>query len=146
LAYDLVRRLDPQSVLDVGCGYNEFCHWIKSNFGIRAVGVDFACPGADIICSAHQLPFPDNSFDLVTSFDTLEHLPPKAVLPVLREIARVGRYYIFSIHVRKSRHSVNGSNLHPTVQRRPWWKIKIGEAGGTVNPWKRKKYLYGAFV
>lgn len=42
---------------------------------------------ADI--STAPFPFPDASFDLVSFSEVAEHLPPNALLPVLREIARV---------------------------------------------------------
>jgi GT2 family glycosyltransferase len=44
-----------------------------------------------VIGSGFDLPFPDDSFDLVTSHDTLEHLPAERKSEFLAELVRVSR-------------------------------------------------------
>lgn len=74
------------SVLDVGCGHNEFVKaWRAYSSVHHGVGVDFACPGADHIGAITELPF---QADLVTAFDVLEHLPEHEVMPALLEMAK----------------------------------------------------------
>ena len=129
-----------RTLLDVGCGYNEFVINARK-LGIEATGVDFACPGADIIAPADRLPFPAKSHDLLTSFDMLEHLTPDQVRPVLKEFARVSNHFIFSISYVPSVNKVQGEGLHPTVRSKEWWIARIQEAGGEVH--SEGNYLMG---
>jgi ubiquinone/menaquinone biosynthesis C-methylase UbiE len=137
-ALPLVREVP--SLLDVGCGHNEFATKCRS-LGIAATGVDFACPSADVIASAEALPFEDKSFHTLTAFDMLEHLLPEQVEPVLREFARLSHHFVFSISYVPSIHKVAGETLHPCVRPEDWWIQRIHEAGGTVQ--KTGKYLHG---
>lgn len=131
------------SILDVGCGYNEFIKGIKqTNPNIKALGVDFSCPGADKIVDAKNLPFNDKEWEIITSFDMLEHLLPDEVPVVLREFARVSHKFIFSICYRPSVILWKGHNLHPTVQPESWWINEITKAGGK-NIKKHENYLVG---
>lgn len=101
-AYDeAVAHAPGCDVLDVGCntGYGTVRF---APVAARVVGVDVS-PGAIeaarqrasdgrpefVLTSGFELPFPGDSFDLVTSFQVLEHVPDP--LAYLREIARVAR-------------------------------------------------------
>ncbi len=139
-AYDFVENfLRPNSILDLGCGHNEFCHHFKDRM-LRCVGVDFACPSADVMCPITELPFGDKEFHLVTAFDVLEHLRPEEVEPALMEMARVSRMYLVSIAYRPSLWLVEGENLHPTVQPEAEW-INALLQHGLVG--RHGRYLYG---
>lgn len=119
------------SLVDVGCGWNEFVRSIRGREPqVVATGVDFACPGADVITAASKLPFADKSIGVVTSFDMLEHLLPEEVEPVLAEFARVAHSFVFSISYQPSRVKWKGKTLHPTVYPQTWWINKIIAAGG----------------
>lgn len=134
------------SVLDVGCGHNEFVKAWRESKGQaqkwQAIGCDFACPSADTLALATALPFGADSYDLVTAFDVLEHLPEAEVMPALREMARVARWYCFSIATRPSTILWQGQNLHPTVRPLDWWHDRIREAGG-VSEMGPPAYVYG---
>lgn len=117
------------SLVDVGCGWNEFVKGLR-DLSVDATGVDFACPGADIIAPAGQLPFSNKQFGVLTSFDMLEHLRPEEVTDVLSEFARVSHSFVFSISYQPSRVKWQGETLHPTVYPQEWWINKIIAAGG----------------
>jgi SAM-dependent methyltransferase len=142
-AMRFMRDWQFKSLLDVGCGHNEFVKNLRKALpAVRAIGVDFACPGADIIAAASALPFADKSFDVLTCFDALEHLEPGEVAPSLSEVARVSGRFCFSICHRASVFLWQGENLHPTVQPEAWWIEQIEMAGG-YEIQKDGRYLHG---
>lgn len=93
-------RLAPDSrVLDVGCAAGYFCEVMAAR-GHRVAGIE---PSAAIIDDARarlgpdrvhfgtldDAPFPDSSFDLVTLWDVVEHLPtPIEALRTVRRLLR----------------------------------------------------------
>jgi hypothetical protein len=117
-------------VLDVGCGWNEFARHLRDDLGVEASGVDFACPGADVVAPAHQLPVSNKSVGVLTSFDMLEHLEPSEIPVVLAEFARVSAAFVFSISYQPSRVKWKGETLHPSVFPEEWWINQIIAAGG----------------
>src|SRR3989442_799051 len=89
---------DVHSVLDVGCGAGEFLRWLPDSYW--KVGLDFSyealirAGSRTIQGSIGALPFASFSFDLVTCFEVLEHLPHQTFPDAVHELERVGRKYI----------------------------------------------------
>ncbi len=89
---------DVQTVLDVGCGGGEFLRWLPDSYW--KVGLDFSYEAViragkrTIQGTVGALPFAPASFDLVTCFEVLEHLPYQMFPHALRELERVSRKYI----------------------------------------------------
>ncbi len=89
----------PGRILDVGSGYGFFLHYM-ANRGWRADGIEISQPGRNY-CQTHfpglnirSTPLPDpsipgNSYDAVTLFYVIEHLPDPLI--VLREVFRLLR-------------------------------------------------------
>lgn len=98
------KALKPESVLDVGCGEGFTLEKFKNkNIGKKLVGIDFLDTAIKIgkkerpyldlrIGNIYDIPFKDNSFDLVVCSEVLEHVddPEKA----LSELERVTKKYI----------------------------------------------------
>ena len=87
--------------LDAGCGTGFNAMEMEKSCGTRMFGVDLA-PLAlryaqerkfrrGTVASVTSLPFRDGSFDLITSFDVLSHLPRGDESKALQEFARVLR-------------------------------------------------------
>lgn len=94
-----VARYGHGKLLDVSCGEGTFLR-LARRAGFEAIGIDFSAAALQknhranslnqlALANAQQLPFPDNSFDVVTNIGSLEHYfdPAKAV----HEMARVLR-------------------------------------------------------
>jgi SAM-dependent methyltransferase len=80
----LFATIRPSNALDVGCGVGELVKQIRQE-GVQSYGIDlpsnsthWAMAGAEpdsmFGADARQLPFADNSFDLVMSFGVIEHI------------------------------------------------------------------------
>jgi len=82
-----IAEIESEGVcLDLGCGDG----WSKEeleNLGYVWVGGDISpSSNASAVCDGHHLPFPDDCFDLVISYATLEHF--HAPWLAIKEISR----------------------------------------------------------
>jgi len=107
--------LTGKDVLDIGCGFGWFeQHALKRDVkkiiamdhtdeDLRTIRkfildqrVDFS------VGSAIALPFPDNSFDTIVTWEVLEHIPRQTEVQMFREMNRVlrpgGRIYLSTPH------------------------------------------------
>jgi SAM-dependent methyltransferase len=127
--------LSPRKVLDVGCGTGRMIYLLRQ-LGVDARGIDishYAISRAGVETQpfiSHgditKLPFPDKSFDLVTTFDVLEHIPTDKLEKAISECNRVSRTYIMhklyaieNTWIRK----LHGSDLsHVSVYGCDWWR------------------------
>jgi 2-polyprenyl-3-methyl-5-hydroxy-6-metoxy-1,4-benzoquinol methylase len=91
-----VRRYPQCTMLDIGCGWEaRLLRELEAHIG-RGVGIDFKAPNIkterlETISAVLKgdLPFKENSFDLITMLAVLEHLEHPEV--ILKEIARLLR-------------------------------------------------------
>jgi|GEM_PF-1116458 len=141
-AKHIVNKFSPSSVLDVGCAKG-FLVKALVELGVDAYGVDPSeyafnevpadIKGRTVIGAAQQLHDEDNSFDLVTCFDVLEHIPEKDVPQVLSEMLRVSKQWlIIRVATKELPNDVDAN--HATIREKDWWIEKIKEAGGIVEP------------
>jgi ubiquinone/menaquinone biosynthesis C-methylase UbiE len=90
--------VDPEeaTVLDVGAGTGMFTHW-WTELGAKTVGLELsenmirrsACPELMQVGNVYEIPFDDDSFDIVFAGNLLHHL--ERPQDALREMARVAR-------------------------------------------------------
>ncbi len=104
---ELIRPLPILKVLEVGCGEGYLTRYIKDFKKAAIQGLDLYPEVISLaknlhrdinfgVASVYQLPYPDNSFDLVTACEVLEHL--EHPLAGLDECLRVSRSYcLFSV-------------------------------------------------
>src|SRR5918992_747895 len=106
MAIPQLPPLDGLRVLEIGCGRGGFSHYLASK-GADLVAADFSPAAVDIagrrlepygaaepvVADVQALPFERDSFDLVVSLDTIEHVtyPTRAVAELVRVLRPGGR-------------------------------------------------------
>lgn len=99
IAQELAGDLKEKVVLDAGCGDGWYSALMQEK-GAVVHGTDFsgkAISFAEIILpkvsfkvgSLLELPYEDNFFDVVFSFQVLEHIPPEDLPQAIKEVYRV---------------------------------------------------------
>ena len=118
-----VVGLQPKSMIDIGCGHNEFLGLIKKSYNdkISLLGVDIACPSADLIAPAHKIPIKNSSYDMLVSFDCMEHIPEEEVKPSYKEFARVADRIYIKISLTHSKTRIDEEPLHVCIKSKDWW-------------------------
>lgn len=108
-----ILPLLPQSadrVIDIGCGEGNTLEWIKERIDVNWIGgvelhedaAKIACGKLDWLCRENienvELPFPENSIDLILCLDVLEHLiDPWSTIKKLSRLVSPGGSLIASI-------------------------------------------------
>jgi SAM-dependent methyltransferase len=143
---EVVRAVNGRSaptILDCGCGTGSNVAWLRE-YG-EAYGFDLTWNGLDLghkmgrrhiaRASIAAIPFPDERFDLATSFDVFQCLPDAVELAAIREMSRVlrpGGHLILNVaalNVLRGNHAV----LSEEVRRYTPARLRyIVEAGGFV--------------
>jgi SAM-dependent methyltransferase len=86
-------------VLDVGCDAKPYSPFFKEKAEIY-IGVDVdSVLNADVVCIAENLPFANESFDVISSTQVLEHVDdPKKVIEEMHRVLKLGGVAICSTH------------------------------------------------
>jgi 2-polyprenyl-3-methyl-5-hydroxy-6-metoxy-1,4-benzoquinol methylase len=137
-----VGSISPNRILDIGCGEGKVLEQLRANHPAPSTGIDLdpariylaKSRSGDILFAvgnAQELPFEDNSFDLVMILEVLEHVGEPDI--VLREASRVTSKFLLS-----------------SVPNEPWWRIGnlarlkyIRDLGNTpehINHWSVRSF------
>lgn len=93
LILQMIKDIDYSSVLEIGCGSGELSHYLK-NYN----GIDFSKTSCKFIMGdAHELPFKNNSVDLILLLDLLEHTGDKIVMEEVYRIIKPNGYVIITV-------------------------------------------------
>jgi len=96
--------LNPKNCLDVGCGTGELVRALR-RFNIEAWGVEISPVAVELADKKvrpyikqgdiNKLPYDKEQFDLVLTFDVMEHLERDKIRTALDETFRVAKKYIY---------------------------------------------------
>lgn len=97
-----IKDLKNKKILDIGCGFGAFIKYALEKGSIEVSGIEISeddlkeakssFKSSKVIlkeASAVSLPFPNNYFDTVVSFEVLEHIPKNTENKMFSEINRV---------------------------------------------------------
>lgn len=133
----LSSGLTFDTALEIGCGNGGLVEKLRQA-GKTAYGLEYSTwlfdkhlkkrndPLKYFHGDASDIDFPDNAFDLVCSFDVLEHLPEDLAIKAVNEIYRVTKKYFYgTISDRLDFHK----KFHLTVKPHSWWNDYFIDAG-----------------
>lgn len=134
-AEEFALQLGGSTLLDVGVGRGHFMKRMIQH-GFHVTGVEPSSAARDVSDNslidayAHDMPLPDQSFDIVCCLDVLEHVPRAYIEPSLAEMARVTKGPAI---ISAADHSdiVDGVELHISSMPFDQWQRLI-EAHFTV--------------
>lgn len=137
------EQLNPQSILEVGCGKGHVVAHLRQMFPIvrcAALDIDWTelnestqkAPYADYLCgSAYGLPFGKASFDLVICVEVLEHLEePHLALEEMRRVA--AKHLILSVPHEPIWRALN-------IARGVYWP-DWGNTPGHIQHWSTSQF------
>ena len=140
----ITNKLKVKNILDVGCGRGYAVkEFIKRGYDCKGIEISSwlfendlrELKEQDLVfhTSSKELPFEDNSFNLIFCTDVIEHIPEQDIISSINEMVRVSnKYLFFTIAKSKSDYELNGFNPHLTIKPREWW-IKIIEIEGNTK-------------
>ncbi|MFA5117953.1 MAG: class I SAM-dependent methyltransferase [Candidatus Omnitrophota bacterium] len=148
---DYYHLTENAAILDIGCAKGFMLYDFKAALPKGTVaGVDVSRYAIESsleevkpylrIASAEKLPFPDKSFDLVISINSIHNLPLERLKDSLREIERVSRGHSY-ITVDAWRNTQERENLFKwvltaeTMMHVDDWKKLFSEVGFSGDYW-----------
>jgi len=88
-----IMELNPKKVLEIGVGDGFVSKYLKER-GVNVITLDIdERLKPDAVGSVLDIPFSESSFDVVTCYEVLEHLPYENFKKALSEIFRVSKSY-----------------------------------------------------
>lgn len=124
LASDLLEEVRPSGtrwrILDVG-GRTALLRSFLPKDDVVLVDLEVSGEPGLVLGDGSELPFADASFDVVTAFDTLEHVPPRRRKAFVDEVRRVAKRYVMLVGPYQAREVEEAERL---LQR--FMKDKLG--------------------
>lgn len=143
-----------RSYLDIGCGRGEMLEYARTLGYTDVAGLEVVpalCGGDVMQCAIHDLhKIPSLHYDLVTSFDVIEHVLPDDDSTLLAQMARIARKYLtVTANNRPSIDPTTGNDLHVNIRDydawdlmiRTIWQSTLFEPNYSVERAKNKRYI-----
>jgi glycosyltransferase involved in cell wall biosynthesis len=120
IAEQIVKRIAPQKVLDVGCAKGFLVEALRKH-GVKAYGIDVSAyaieevqPEIREFCSIGSATAPlGDHYDLITCIEVLEHLPEEEAKKAVKNICSHARSVLFSSTSNYLHPDDTHINLHP---------------------------------
>jgi len=130
---DWVAYFNPNSVLDLGCGFGNYGFVFKNIYGIKWTGLELSEYAVKLnpygldIKQGDIRNFKDaNRYELVLCVDILEHLDEKDLNIALDNIKYMGDNFLFSIPFIGDPNLENDAT-HKLKQTKEWWINKLSQ-------------------
>lgn len=125
-----IMALSPKSLIDYGAGRSKIAYWLGREANMEHVACfDPAVPEISQI--------PEEKFDVVVSFDVLEHIPEEEMDAVLSEMAKVATHALLIIDIAPAKATLSdGRNAHVSLHDESWWQDRLAQYFPSIRPFK----------
>jgi len=103
--FDILKELNFNSLLDIGCGSGDFLKEVQKKFNIKTLGIDKSPKMVELarknnINAIKAEIFDINKkFDVATAvFDMLNYLPPNEFIKFFEHLKTITNYFIFDLN------------------------------------------------
>ena len=113
---EVIEKYQPKTVLDFGCGQGGLIRDLSEMYpDIEFVGYDPGVP------QFSQLP-EDRQFDLIVSFDVIEHIEPDHLAENLQKLMKMGKNFYLDICTGPAKKKLpDGRNAHLIQESDEYW-------------------------
>ncbi len=150
---EILKHKGAGKLLDVGCACGFFLKFAQEHFDTYGIEISREAaekakeiaPGAEVIrCDAQdRYPFGDNSFDIVTAFDVIEHLrDPATCLDEVFRVLKPDGYLFLQTPTDKSRDIIRDDTHVSLFSKDELLSALEGAGFQTVCARKRRSILY----
>ena len=150
-----LATVDPPQVLDIGCAFASFLsicppHWDRFGVDMSFFGVQAAAKRLEenrVITGSAEAIGLDHPFDLITAFDTLEHVPDlDKVKGELQRLLRPQGYFLFVVPVFDGPTGpiislLDKDPTHVHKMARQFWLTWAGDDFDLLDWWGMYRYL-----
>ncbi len=135
----IYELLQPQSVVDVGCGVGTFLYAFKEEGVKKVLGLDGPWVNRDLLakyltddefreCELEQDFVLEQKFDLVVSLEVAEHLRPESAHRFVKNLLQAGKVILFSAATPHQ-----GGQNHLNEQWQSYWAAKFASHGYVLH-------------
>ncbi|MGI9382588.1 MAG: methyltransferase domain-containing protein [Methyloligellaceae bacterium] len=122
-----IRLRRPRSILDYGCGQSRLLDELDLGYPVILHRYDPAIPD--------YAKKPEGAVDLLLNIDVLEHIEEEDLDRVLAEMRAACRDAIIIVDTRPASAILpDGRNAHVTLRPPAWWRDKLAEVFGSLEP------------
>lgn len=117
---ELIKKYDIKTLIDFGCGQGGLHRYLKDKCNLEyADGYDPCVKKFEVV--------PEGTFDMLISFDVLEHIEPNFINDTLKLVnSKFTKIAFLNIHTSAAKLILpDGRNAHLIQEQPEWWKEKI---------------------